>query len=142
MTNKEKQYVEKLEAYIEFLGEEIGFNAAYLSVHGIHCSDERYQKGIEFRSEISQFKSEVKEKQPMSAEDIFVKAILEYNSTVSQVYEFRLNKREMEVFVKAMHSFRDQGRDWDNIEKEFVEWDKENGFNSSQRDILNWFKQH
>ena len=26
--------------------------------------------------------------------------------------------------------------------RKFIAWDTENGFNSSQRDILNWFKQH
>ena len=30
--------------------------------------------------------------------------------------------------------------EWLKIEKEFVEWDKEGGFNYSQRQIMDWFE--
>jgi hypothetical protein len=31
-------------------------------------------------------------------------------------------------------------KEWLKIEKEFVEWDKEGGFNFSQRQIMDWFE--
>jgi len=33
----------------------------------------------------------------------------------------------------------DQHPEWKQIERDFVEWDKEGGFNASQRQILDWF---
>jgi hypothetical protein len=31
-------------------------------------------------------------------------------------------------------------KDWKQIEKDFIDWDVENNYSSSQRQILDWFK--
>jgi hypothetical protein len=32
-------------------------------------------------------------------------------------------------------------KDWKQIEKDFIDWDVENNYSSSQRQILDWFKE-
>ena len=48
--------IEILDEYIEFLGDEIDSNAAFLNIHMIRASDDTIKKGIEFRNKIKKFK--------------------------------------------------------------------------------------
>ena len=52
--------VEAQEEYINFLGEIISKNAAYLYVHSIRESEEVINKGISLRNKIEKFKEDVR----------------------------------------------------------------------------------
>ena len=139
-----------------------------IGIGGIPTNEQLYQEfdmhvrealGIIQESEISQLKSGtewadplwkrdqdvkemVKEEQPLSAEEL-IKTIHPDTSNLDYISKTGVINGSLYLDIKRiMHQFRDQGRDLDQIEKDFIAWDTENGFNSSQRDILNWFKQH
>ena len=119
-----------------------------------------------FKSEIFQLKSDVEKKQnglkkfnesewvePLWKRDQDVKEILNNMKTAEEILEengfnielFKMdNEYSAKNLLKAMHQFRDQGRDWEKIEKEFTEWftDIHYTFRNFSHEIIDWFKQH
>ena len=171
MTAKEKLYVEKLEEYIEFS------DNMYLEVP--FADSKERGDWVNLRSDLIQLKSELKEERsglkkfnesewvdPLWKRDQDVKEVVKEEQSMSaenvlmKIYGHKkpLTGERLTVFldrnadmIQAMHSFRDQRRDWEKIEKEFQvvvndlasDYDEKSNYKAIQRagkEFFNWFK--
>ena len=46
-------------SYIDFLGEQFGYNAMFLKTHGITCSEKEIEIGLEYRKRMNALESEL-----------------------------------------------------------------------------------
>ncbi len=170
MNTKEQLLFDKMEELIKKMkalsnSYEVTYNRAHAPIYIVRKSTlDNFIEEIE--SEISQLKSTLEKEQlsgtininddsnsvmsgeqsEISAEEVLSNILGIPDLADKDVFDRGLYVLTVREALQAMHDFRNQGRDWEKIEKEFYQWaDRETELNNfieplDLEMIVNWFK--